>query len=203
VNRAALGIALAAAGCSAPPGSDCGPRGDVPPPVSVRVVDEAGAPVAGAEVEILGSQPDYCRDLIGPRRIGRGETDANGQATVALGPGARAALVTASTEGRPLQMSEVIADQAILVLGARRAVHGQIAGEGCEHLAIEVEVSLVAPPTVRDEHHGKRVASATAGADGVFVVDGLGPGHYRATARACDQVLTAEFTGRDETITLR
>jgi hypothetical protein len=199
VTRAALALALA--GC-APIVQECPPSsGPIPEPVTVHVVDEAGAPVAGARVRLYGSSMDHCPAAIGLTHVGDGETDAAGDVTVPLGRGDYASIAMASRDDRPEQLGVVRADQANVLLGAPRSLHGHVTAEGCTATQISVEITVAVPRAERWRAPRRNVF--TADADGNFVADGLGPGHYRATARACDQVLEAEFTGRDPEITLR
>ncbi len=160
--------------------------------VSGRVVDETGAPVAGAEVR--ASQAIFWGFPTG--QVARAESDANGAFELRAVPPGRAELV-ADREGllESATHSLEVADEerhagVELVVEAGSSVAGQVRwDDGRPAANVEVDVGFdpaaLMGMTAMNAARGAEGAARTD-ADGRFVVGGLGKGPFAVTAEAKD-----------------
>ena len=158
----------------------------------MQVVDEAGAPLAGAEVTARyqtnpGPIASTCCTEVS---LGRVTTGADGVAKLARPPFTlRPVEITARRSDWPPQTTGLpllgAASTVTIALGPPRTIAGKVVlPDDCPVGFLEAAVSS---PPVR----------APVGPDGRFVLPGMGPGPVVVGVSACGRSVTAPANGRD------
>ena len=196
-------LLLAVLGCEPPPAEPL-PRVPVlphapaapepaPPPqlVTVRVVDESGRPVAGAEVyEIVRRTGE---SMPPPLRSESVTTDDTGTAQLPDSAGTMA--IVATRAGWPAQATRGVSRP--IVLGPPRTVAGRLAMTDCPNGYVELRVET----RLSEIESSLAPSLVTTAADGSFAIS-VGPGEYFAHGYACGRPVDARFSGRDRRLEL-
>lgn len=168
-----------------------------PAAISGRVIDAAGAPIAGAEVRVLRpfklgdhrSIADLARDVLAePRPVDRATSDAQGNFRLErVPPGAYD--VTASRDGYAREVRRVTlvvgaAPPAVqFVLAPGSALRGRVqTGDGAPIAGVTVRAIPGGPEIALPWTVLPRMVTVTSGSDGSFVLPSLASGAWKLQA---------------------